>query len=261
MSAPRVERQTVAGLMLGVNRIGQGPPVVFLHGWGAEIMTVFPAAQQLSMQGFTCHTLDLPGFGASAMPPEPWGVPQYAEFVRAYLRAEDLTRVRLVGHSFGGRISLVFAAEYPEMVEQMVLVNSAGVRLPPSPRLRAYYAGRRVLLSLLRVPGLRRWEPAARAWMRQRFGSADYQDAGPLVETFKRVVNQDLRNYARRVQAPTLLIWGELDEDTPLEIARILERTIPDAGLVVWAGAGHYAYLDRLPEFVRVVSHFFGANT
>ncbi len=260
MTIPHKEMLTVEGHRLAVNRLGDGPPVLLLHGWGAESATMHPVAQGLAAQGFACHSLDLPGFGASDPPPAPWSVPDYAALVYAYCQMTGLSAVRLVGHSFGGRISLILGADYPQMVQQMVLVNSAGIRLPPSPRLRAYYTGRRVLLALLRVPGLRRFEPTARAWMRRRFGSSDYQNAGPLLETFKRVVNQDLRDYAARVQAPTLLVWGDQDTDTPLEIAHILERTLPDAGLVVWPGAGHYAYLDRLPDFIRVVSHFFGSQ-
>lgn len=76
-------------------------------------------------------------------------------------------------------------------------------------------------------------------------------------ETFVKVVNQDLLPHAARVQAPTLLFWGDQDEDTPLWMGQTLEKTMPDAGLIVLEGAGHYSYLERLGEFVRVVDHFF----
>ena len=76
-------------------------------------------------------------------------------------------------------------------------------------------------------------------------------------ETFVKVVNEDLLPYAARVQPSTLLLWGDQDQDTPLSQGQLLEKTIPDAGLVVWEGAGHYSYLDRLPDTVRVIDHFF----
>jgi pimeloyl-ACP methyl ester carboxylesterase len=76
-------------------------------------------------------------------------------------------------------------------------------------------------------------------------------------ETFVKVVNEDLLPYAARVQPATLLFWGDQDQDTPLWQGQLLEKTIPDAGLVVWEGAGHYSYLDRLADTVRVIDHFF----
>jgi pimeloyl-ACP methyl ester carboxylesterase len=75
--------------------------------------------------------------------------------------------------------------------------------------------------------------------------------------TFVKVVNEDLLPYAARIKVPTLLLWGDRDEDTPLWQGQLLEKTIPDAGLVVFEGAGHYSYLDRLGETVRILDHFF----
>ncbi len=76
-------------------------------------------------------------------------------------------------------------------------------------------------------------------------------------ETFVKVVNEDLLPYAAQVKPSTLLFWGDQDMDTPLSQGQLLEKTIPDAGLVVWEGAGHYSYLDRLADTVRVMDHFF----
>jgi pimeloyl-ACP methyl ester carboxylesterase len=184
-------------------------------------------------------------------------VGDYADFVMAYIQKMKLNRVRLIGHSFGGRISIYLSAHYPEVVRQIVLADSAGVRPEQSMNMRLYYSGRRVMFTLLKIPGLRRFERPLRDWLRQKFGSTDYLNAGPLEETFKLVINEDLVPIAREIQAPTLLIWGEQDKDTPLRDAKILEDAIPDAGLVVFEGAGHYAYLERPTEFARIVSHFF----
>lgn len=90
----------------------------------------------------------------------------------------------------------------------------------------------------------------------QRFASEDYLSAGPLRETFLRVIEQDLSDYAARIQAPTVLVWGDHDQDTPLWQGRRLEQIIPDAGLIVFQGAGHFSYLERLEDFVRITRHF-----
>lgn len=242
---------------MDVYLIGEGIPILFLHGWGTRGNTFATLAQALANQGFACHLLDLPGFGASPIPPEPWDVPRYAQFVSDYLKQADLETVNLVGHSFGGRISLVLGADYPQLVKKIALIDSAGVKPPPTLWTRAYYLSRKVIFTVLKIPPLRRFEPAVREWFRRRYGSSDYQNAGALMETFKRVIAQDLVGYARRIQAPTLLIWGDQDEDTPLRDAKILEAAIPDAGLVIFEGAGHYSYLERPQECARILGHFF----
>jgi pimeloyl-ACP methyl ester carboxylesterase len=254
-----MQRYQVQGLGLGRGLVGEGRPVVFLHGWGSTGQSFWPVAQGLAREGFHCHLLDLPGFGLADLPPEPWGVAQYADYVRAYLDEAGLTQVDLVGHSFGGRVAICLSAEYPRYVRKLVLVDSAGVLPAKTWRGRLYYGARALIFTALKVPPLRRYEPGVRAWFRQRYGSPDYKAAGPLTETFKRVIAQDLVPYARRIQAPSLLLWGELDQDTPLRDAKILEGAIPDAGLAILEGAGHFSYLERPYDFIRIVSYFLKA--
>lgn len=233
-------------------------PVLALHGWGASRQLMTPVAERLAPLGHTVYALDLPGFGATPAPPVAWGVAEYAQFVIAALDALNLPKTHLIGHSFGGRISLVLAASAPERVDKLVLVDSAGV--PPRRsrtaelRLSSYKAAR----ATLEAVGARGTAQRLRAWYNGRYGSADYQQTtGVMRDTFVRVVNQDLRPDAARIKCPALLFWGDGDEDTPLWQGRILEQLIPDAGLVLLAGAGHYSYLDRLDEFIRVTDYFF----
>jgi len=248
------EKITVAGLETAHAVTGDGPAVLALHGWGASIDSFWPVAQGLATRGFRVYVLDLPGFGQSAPPPEPWGVPEYAAFVLAYLDAQSLARVHLLGHSFGGRISLILGADSAERVDKIVLANSAGVRPPDNPLRDAAVKAAKSVLSL---PGLNRFYEPARRKAYEQLGATDYLEAGEaLRETFVKVIGQDLLPYATRVTRPTLLIWGDRDEDTPLWQAHQLEKAIPDAGLVVFQGAGHFSYLDRLPDYLRVVTHF-----
>lgn len=130
-----------------------------------------------------------------------------------------------------------------------MLANSAGV--PPKrsasaqARLSLYKGLRRGLDTL----GLRDLSGRLRAWYTNRYGSADLKAVdGVLRETLIRVVNEDLRPYAARIKAPTLLFWGDRDEATPLWQGRVLEKMIDDAALILFEGAGHYSYLDRLEE-------------
>ncbi len=248
---------SVGGLRAAYAVCGEGPaPVLALHGWGGSIESFWPVAQQLIRQPdapYTVYVLDLPGFGESALPPEPWGVPEYAAFVLGALDALGLARVHLLGHSFGGRISLILGAEHPERLDKIVLAGSAGVPNPPNP---ARDAAVKAAKSLFQLPGLKQLYEPVRRRAYERLGATDYLEAGALKESFVKVIAQDLLPYAARVARPTLLIWGDRDEDTPLWQGRKLEAAIPDAGLIIFPGAGHFSYLERLPEYVRIVHHF-----
>jgi pimeloyl-ACP methyl ester carboxylesterase len=95
----------------------------------------------------------------------------------------------------------------------------------------------------------------------RRIASEDYRNAGPLRPTFVRVVNEDFGPLLPEITAPTLLVWGARDDAVPLSHARRMEEAIPDAGLVVFEDAGHFAYLDEPDRFCRIVRHFLGVRS
>jgi pimeloyl-ACP methyl ester carboxylesterase len=176
--------------------------------------------------------------------------------VLALLNRLAVQRCDVVGHSNGGRIAIVLAALHPERVGKVVLVDSAGVREPQSRqqrmRVRTYKLLRRIERGPLPSP-IRAWAHA-RA---ERRGSTDYRAAsGTLRATLVRLVNEDLTPLLPRITSPVLIIWGEHDTETPLRDARLMERLIPDAGLVVFEGAGHFAYLEQPARFTRIVDVF-----
>lgn len=261
MSDPVIARRTLDGLRIGSAVIGEGRPVVALHGWCGAIRSFWPVAEQLAPRGYQVHVLDLPGFGVSELPPVPWGVSDYSRFVYRYLDAAGLERVDLLGHSFGGRISLVLAVEHPGCVRKLVLASSAGIPSAPSASQRLRTASARAMRTALEGLGLSGLRARLQRRYHERYASEDYRTAGPLRATFLRVISEDLTPFAQRVQAPTVLIWGDQDTDTPLWQGRRLEALIPDAGLIVFQGAGHFAYLERLPDYVRIVDHFLGAGS
>jgi pimeloyl-ACP methyl ester carboxylesterase len=253
LSAPDTHSTTVLGLRTRYLARGSGPPVLVLHGWGASIEAVHPIVTGLAPVA-TVYALDLPGFGQTDPPPAAWGVEDYQAFVAAFMDALAIERPVIVGHSNGGRIAIRMACTEPARAARLVLVDSAGIR--PKRTLRWYrrvgmakvgkYAAR-----FLGAPGER-----LRALLVGRAASADYAAAGPLRPTLVRLVNADLRRFMPGIGVPTLLVWGSQDTDTPLSAAREMERLIPDAGLVVLDGAGHYSYLDQPARFARIVSHF-----
>ncbi|NWF71242.1 MAG: alpha/beta hydrolase [Chloroflexi bacterium] len=249
--------RTISGLTISQRVGGEGHPLLMLHGWGADSSLLWPLAERLLPLGYRVYAPDLPGFGSSAPPPAVWSVHEYAAFVLDYMQAHGLDKVYLFGHSFGGRLGLVLGAQQPQRIYKMVLADSAGVRPTASAQAQFRLNVYKTLRDGLRAAGLKRLSEKLRAWYAARYGSADYKAAGALRETFVRVVNEDLLPYAARVQVSTLLLWGEKDADTPLWQGQTLAKTIPDAGLVVLPGAGHYSYLDALAHTVTVIDYFY----
>lgn len=245
----------VGGVRLGYREAGAGPPLVLLHGWGGDSRSFFPVQQALAPHVRTL-ALDFPGFGRSALPPTPWGVDDYAASVIGWLDALGVARASFVGHSFGGRVAIVLAATRPERVDKLILVDSAGIlprrTLSYHLKVRAARLARRVLAA----PPLAQARPALERRLYAALGASDYATAGPLRPTFVRVVNHDLRQLLPQISAPTLIIWGENDDATPLADGAIMAREIPNARLVVYRGAGHFAYLDSPDRFAADLRAF-----
>jgi pimeloyl-ACP methyl ester carboxylesterase len=243
----------IKGIRTRWRQAGSGPPVLVLHGWGAKIEAVDPIVRGLASR-LSVTAVDLPGFGETALPPAPWGVADYADWTRELMDELGLERPSIVGHSMGARIAIHLASHHPERVDKLILVDAAGIR--PSRGL-GYY--RRVALAKAAKHAARFLGRPGRA-LRKRVlaatASSDYANAGPLRPTFVKLVNEDLTPLLGQIRASTLLIWGDQDDTTPLSDGQTMERLIPDAGLVILQGAGHFSYLDQPQRFGRVAAHF-----
>ena len=247
---------TMGGHDVRVLRTGAGDPVVVLHGWGGRIESMAPAINCLA-GSHSIVAIDLPGFGESPAPRGVWGTADYAQFVVDLLADLGIDHAHFLGHSFGAKTSLYLAATHASVVDKLVVVGSSGLTSPPSMKVRAKRAvskGARVA-GKLGPPGQK-----VREAVYKRIASQDYRDAGPMRPIMVKVVNEDIGYLLNRVRAETLLVWGSEDDAVPLTHARTMESLIPDAGLVVFEGAGHFAYLDDPDRFCTIVRHFFGGS-
>lgn len=235
--------------------------ILALHGWGASADLIAPLATRLAPKGFRIIAPDLPGFGESAPPESVWNVYDYADHVLQFTNALSLNRVHLFGHSFGGRLSLVLGAQYPERIISIALANSAGVPPRRDSIVQARTSLYKGVRDGLKAIGFSSLSERLRAWYVDRYASADYKSAGVLRESFVKIVNENLLAHAARIKAPTLLIWGAKDEDTPLWQGQKLQATIPNAGIVVYDDAGHYSYLDRLGDVATTLDYFYKHST
>ena len=245
---------TYNGIRLHYTLEGAGQPLFLLHGWGCNI-TTFNAIHRFLEQHFLVVGVDFAGFGQSEEPSEVWGVEEYTRSVEAIAQHEGITSPILIGHSFGGRVSIVYASR--NKVQKVVLVDAAGVK----PRRSFTYYRKVYTFKLMKhLARLLLGEKRAAKWIesrRAKAGSSDYSQATPMMRAIlSKVVNEDLCHLMPKISAPTLLFWGENDTATPLADAKKMESLIPDAGLVTVAGAGHFSFLENPQLFERVLASF-----
>lgn len=230
----------MVAVSLNTIKLGDRPnPILLLHGWGQTLESLQPLGELLA-DSACVHLIDLPGFGKSAFPDGDWDTIQYAERIRQYMDENGLDRVDLLGHSLGGRVSVRLASRYPNRVRSLTLINAAGLQrrrsLGQQVRIQSI-KWLRVLFGLIPVYG-----PGLKEWHSDRFGSRDYKNAGPLRGTLVKTVTEDLTEDASRIQAPTLLIWGESDTETPIEIGRRYHQLIPNSKLISLPGRDHFLF-------------------
>lgn len=249
----------INGLETFYQQEGQGDSVVLLHGWGASSQSLAGVVACLAPL-FQVTSVDLPGFGWSQAPPVAWGVADYADHVRQLLDEIRISKAALLGHSFGGRIAIRLASRHPERIGRLVLVASAGVRPKRGLRYHARVATFKALRRVLTLPGLEGPGSRLLARWQAKAGSRDYLAAGRLRPTFVKVVNEDLTPTLALIQAPTLLLWGDQDQEVRRPAVDVMAARIPGARLEVFAGAGHFPFQDAPEAFCQAVRAFLQAE-
>lgn len=238
----------VDSLMTQYVRKGQGRTVLVLHGWGDSANGFQTLIDALSRQ-YDVIAVDLPGFGGSQAPPAAWGLTDYAQFVHHFLQKIHIDGLwAIIGHSNGGAIALRGLGQDVLQTDHLVLIASAGVR--------NVYKGRNKALRLVTKAGKLVTTPLP-AVVKKKLRRSLYKTVGSdmlvaehLQETFKRIVTDDVRGDAKRILIPTLLLYGEKDEATPLWYGEQYHELIAGSTLEVIGGAEHFVHLEK-PQLVQ----------
>ena len=236
--------------------------VLLLHGWGSCAELMRPLARMLEGR-FRVINADLPGHGKTPPPDRAWGVDEHADAVADLVRSVTDEPITVVGHSNGGRIALFMAChpEHRSLLRRLVLISPSGMK--PS-RSWKYYV-RSGIARILKSPFVMLPSPLREGgmdWLRgsaiwRSLGSSDYRAlSGVMRETFVKTVTTHLDDVVHSVGIPTLVFWGSRDEDVSRDQVERLVATIPDAGLVVLEGAGHYGYVDDPATVSAAMNHF-----
>lgn len=246
----------IDGLNIEYIEQGVGAPVLLLHGWGASFDTYRGVINTLKDR---CRVVavNFPGCGNSDTMQSPWTLDDYCDFVLKFMKAVNLENPIMFGHSHGGRVTLKMVAEGMVSPSKIVLIDSAGLIPVKTPRQKRRAKSFKRIKTFLSLPVINLFSKGLLEKARAHYGSADYNAAPPVLrQTLVSLVNTDLRDIIHKISCPTLLIWGENDTATPLSDAKIIEGLIPDCGLCVIEGTGHFSFCEKPFEAHAIINSF-----
>ena len=225
-------------------RRGEGKDLVFLHGYLSCKESFYPQIGYFSRH-FRVTAPDFPGFGKSDRIPAAWSVGDYADWLEGFFKEQGIVFPYVIAHSFGGRVALKCLAR--GLIDRAVLTGCAGI------------VRKRTMAYRIRVGGYRLVKRVSPRFAEAHFGSREYRSLSPLMrESYKKIVNEDLREEAGRIARPVLYLYGERDKETPLSSGRILHECTAGSKLAVFKGCGHFAHLEEPLLFNLAAEEFFG---
>ena len=234
---------------------------VWGHGWGFNKKIFVPFVQAMRAKGASI-IVNFPGWGGTPEPPENWTTVEYAELTARLIERykKDANgkdrKIFYIGHSFGGRIGLQLGGHYGHLIDAMVLLAAAGIP-ERRPLLVKWFMKAKVRLFKLLKP-----LPVMLGMdidkLKNRFGSADYRISSPTMrKILNNVVGENLSKEAANTSCPVLIIYGDKDSETPVEIGKILNKLIKNSQLVILRGQDHHSILTNYKHpVIRKISDF-----
>ncbi len=237
--------QKLGGRDVSFIQVGQGEDLVMLHGYLSS-KEAFAAQIAYFSKFYKVTAIDFLGFGKSGALDEAFSVGDYACWTREVLRLLGVKRARVIAHSFGCRVAIKMAKEDTQVFDEIVLTGPAGVVFP------------RPITYKIKVAGYRLVKKFAPDFAEKRFGSKEYRTLSPIMkESYKKIVNEDLRSDARRIKNKVLIVQGSSDTTTPMREAEAYLECFENGKLKVIDG-GHFAFCENFAIFNLTVEEFFG---
>lgn len=232
-------------------------PLVILHGWGLSKKKFDPLQQELEQRGYTVYSLDFPGFGEASQPEKVYTLTDYAHWFYEWLQKSRIHQPILIGHSFGGRVSLRFNTLYPNIVSGLLLTGTPGYRPVKPGKFFLFVLLGKIGKAILSIPLLSRFHDQIRNKYYYIIGAREYTRAqGVMKDTFKNIVTDQLIEDMKKVAVPTHLIWGADDLIVPVSIAERMKQTMLHSTLTVVPNADHGLPFRKPKEFADIVETY-----
>lgn len=231
-------------MIIEKNKSHTKEPLLFLHGYLSNSKSFSYQVKYFSKY-FDLYFLDLKGFGENKGMEYPYSLDDYILEVIDYLKQNNLEKVNVIAHSFGGRIAIKMGVLYPQYFDKIVLTGSAGLK----PRFSIKKFFRKLVFKILSKI-IDKKKLAC-------FYSSDYNALSSVMKkSFIKIINENLDIYATKLQQRTLIINGKLDNQTPPYMAKRLHKYIKNSKLKFIKNASHFCFIDRPFEFNREVGEF-----
>lgn len=253
-----LEEQTlVNGLEANFIVSGEGKPLLILHGWGGTSDSWLKIMRIFGSQGYRIICPDLPGFGRSKTPPEAWSVSDYVNWLLGFIDVLGIEKFSLVAHSFGGRVAIKFAANYPEKLDKLILCDTAGVKTKPNLKTTILLFFTELGNTIFSFMFLRMFKDGVRNLYHLFLRNKDYVKAkGSMKETFKKVLEEDLLSYLSKIKTKTLIVWGSRDRMVPLKYAYVFRDNIQNSQLEILQKIGHSPHLEVPEKLSQIIKKF-----
>lgn len=239
---------SIDNLEINYKTAGNGPAVLILHGWGGSSNSWVKVQKILAGQGFKVICPDLPGFGKSKTPLQAWDVGDYTKWVVDFADSLNLGNFFLIGHSFGGRVSVKFSINYPERLKGLILCDSAGIKQKWGSKERLIFFISNAGNAIFTPKFMARAKDVARNIFYIFIRHKDYVKAnGTMKETIQKVLDEDLLQDLSSIKTKTLIVWGKSDKAVPVKDAFVFKEKINDSILEILPGIGHSPNLE-VPE-------------
>jgi pimeloyl-ACP methyl ester carboxylesterase len=231
-------------------------PLIILHGWGSSIDSWRDVASALAEYDIRVLIPDLPGFGQTSEPPISWGTNEYATFIQKFARKLGIQNFDLAGHSFGGQIAITYATRYPHDTRKLILIAAARIMTRRKLRVRLFLGVTKIGNLIFVIPPFVLLRPLMRRIWYMITGERDYYRASAGMRTIFKNVSKNVSSHLAMIQSPTLILWGENDEATPLADALIIHKKIPNSKLHIFPGEGHALNFKKPREIAQQIADF-----
>lgn len=224
--------------------------VIFIHGWLSNSKVWFHLMHALGKVGISSYAIDLPGFGNSQIPKLSVDNTFYSSIVKEFSKKLNLDNIVLAGHSNGGAIAVKIVNSDNSFAEKLILVSAAGIRKKSTKKII------KNTLSVFARPFFKlKFLKPLRNRIYKIMGSEDYINSEYLMDTYKNVINEDLSDLYKKINIPTLIIWGINDNSTPFSYGEFINKEI-DSSMLVKINAGHFPFIDKPDEVINSLITF-----
>jgi len=238
------EKIFVEGILTNYKTGGKGENFLILHGWGGSSDSWKKVIQILEKK-FKVVCPDFPGFGKSQLPPKPWALEDFANWLKNFTETLKLENFYLLGHSFGGRVAVKFSLSFPERVKTLILVDSAGIKVKWGLKEKITFQLARIGNFIFSKRPFLYLKDTARNLFYQVLRIKDYSRVkGVMRETMKKIIQEDLLPELEKIQTKTIIIWGQRDKILPLKFAFLFKEKIKNSKLEIIKRVGHNPHLE-----------------